>query len=623
MRIYTGNDHHLQKLAESAGFTSVESREAADVCLEKNSRDSCVERMLSYAAELYQAEGQSRRKNRRLHNIINATYDGMIAVDLKGKITLLNQRAEDMTGLREEDVLGKDVLHVMPSSRLPRILATQQVEHNQQQWLDEKRAIITTRIPLYEEGRLEGALGVFQDITEIKQMAEEVTSLKEIQQMLEAIIHSSDDAISVVDDNGIGLIVNPAYTRLTGLSEEQIVGQPAAVDISEGESMHMKVLETGEAVRGARMKVGPAKKDVVVNAAPVIVDGRIRGSVGVIHDVSEMEELTSELEQAKQIIRTLEAKYDFNDIAGTSEEIMIAVEQAKAAAKTPAAILIRGESGTGKELFAHAVHNESRRRFNKFVRVNCAAITENLLESELFGYVEGAFSGARRGGKKGLFQEADKGSIFLDEIGELSAGTQAKLLRALQEGEIMPVGSTTPVQVDVRIIAATNVDMEAKMKDGSFRSDLYYRLNRVPIHIPPLRERKEDIELVSSVLLKKLNQDYGRRIESISTQAQDQLTAYPWPGNVRELENVLGRAMIHMPASAVVMQASHLMMDGAVSVKRDQRYTGTLEEALAGREKEILQQALQENHESKKKTAEQLGISIRSLYYKLDKHQLA
>jgi len=215
----------------------------------------------------------------------------------------------------------------------------------------------------------------------------------------------------------------------------------------------------------------------------------------------------------------LEAKYTFQDIVGRSDEIRIAVEQAKIAARTPATVLLRGESGTGKELFAHAIHNESDRKYNKFIRVNCAALSESLLESELFGYEEGAFSGAKRGGKKGLFEEADNGSLFLDEIGELSAKMQVKLLRVLQEKEIIRVGGTEPIPVNVRIIAATNRNLEREIAAGKFREDLYYRLNRIPIHIAPLRQRKEDIPPLCAHLIRKINHDYGRSVEGISPSA--------------------------------------------------------------------------------------------------------
>ncbi|SDN40232.1 sigma-54 interaction domain-containing protein [Alkalicoccus daliensis] len=566
-----------------------------------------------------------KKNNEKLMKIINATHDGMIAIDEKSRLVLINKRAAEMTELSVENSLGRNIEEVMPTSRLPRVLNTNITEYNKKQIIGNDRSIITTRVPMYEEGNIIGALAVFRDVTEIVKMAEEVTNLKSIRTMLESIINSSDDAISVVNEKGIGLLINPAYTRLTGLSEKEVVGKPAATDISEGESIHMRVLQTKKPIRGARMKVGPLRRDVVVNAAPVIVDGKIKGSVGVVHDVSEMESLALELEQAKSIIRTLEAKYEFADIIGNSTEIKMAVEQAKVAAKTPAAILLRGESGTGKELFAHAVHNESKRKFNKFIRVNCASLTETLLESELFGYEEGAFSGAKRGGKKGLFEEADKGSIFLDEIGELSPKMQAKLLRVLQEHEIVRVGGTAAINVDVRLIAATNINIEKKIEESQFRADLFFRLNRVPIFIPSLRERKQDIPILAMHLLRRLNQDYGRYVNGLTEEAALKLQSYHWPGNVRELENVLGRAVIHMPQTAQKIHASHITIaeETKPAFQNSETFDSrTLEEQLNWFEKNLIQQQLIKNDGNKTQTAKKLNISLRNLYYKMEKFSL-
>lgn len=450
--------------------------------------------------------------------------------------------------------------------------------------------------------------------------------------MLEAIIQSSDEAISVVDEHGTGIIINPAYTRLTGLTREQVVGKPATADISEGESMHFKVLQTRKPVRGVRMKVGPNGRDVLVNVAPIIVDGILKGSVGVIRDVSEIQALTEELHKARQIIRTLEAKYTFEDIIGSSDEMHFAVEQAKLGAKTPATVLLRGESGTGKELFAHAIHNASNRKYNKFIRVNCAAIAVSLLESELFGYEEGAFSGAKRGGKRGLFEEANNGSIFLDEIGELSTETQAKLLRVLQENEIVRVGGTKPIPINVRVIAATNVNLEKGMAEGRIREDLYYRINKLPIQIPPLRDRKEDIPLLCYHLLKKINQDYGRNVEGLTDAALEYLSSYEWPGNVRELENILGRAIINMNFNEVIVDVHHIphletkmiykkesIAPIAISLENSRTLTEMIEEFEA----KVIYSELNKNKGNKTKTAKDLGISLRNLYYKIEKHKIA
>ncbi|WP_368985288.1 sigma-54 interaction domain-containing protein [Caldifermentibacillus hisashii] len=445
--------------------------------------------------------------------------------------------------------------------------------------------------------------------------------------MLKAIIHSSNDAISVVDENGNGILINPAYTRITGLTEEDVLGKPATTDIYKGESMHFHVLKTKKPVRGVKMLVGPKKKEVAVNVAPIIVDGQLKGSVGIIHDMSEIRELTTELQRAKERIRSLEAKYNFDDIVGRSEEMLIAIEQARIAAKTPATVLLRGESGTGKELFAHAIHNESDRKYNHFIRVNCAAISESLLESELFGYEEGAFSGAKRGGKKGYFEEANNGSIFLDEIGELSLNTQAKLLRVLQEREIIRVGGTKPIPIKVRIIAATNKNLEQEIRKGNFREDLFYRLNRIPIYIPPLRSRLEDIPLLCDHLIKKINHDYGRNVEGITNEATELLKRYAWPGNVRELENILGRAIIFMDYSENRIDIKHLSKLG-YNFQKNQEQDHPNEASLPlytlveNFEKRIISHILHKHRGNKTKTAKELGVSIRTLYYKMEKYGL-
>lgn len=564
--------------------------------------------------------------------IINATHDGMIAIDKEERITLFNAAAERMSGIVASSAIGKKINDVLPSSLLTRVLHSGMEERNQEQILENGKKIITTRVPLKAGEEIIGALAVLKDITEIVKMAEEVTNLKSIQTMLEAIIQSSDDAISVVDEQGKGIMINRAYSRLTGLSREEIIGKPATADIYEGESMHMHVLKTKKAVRGVRLKLGPKKIEVIVNVAPVIVNGKLKGSVGVVHDMSEIQALTRELERARSIIRTLEAKYSFNEIIGESEEMKVAIEQAKLAASTPATILLRGESGTGKELFAHAIHNESERKYNKFIRVNCAAISESLLESELFGYEEGAFSGAKRGGKKGLFEEANHGSIFLDEIGELSPSTQAKLLRVLQEKEIVRVGGTKAIPIDVRVIAATNVNLEKGINKQTFREDLYYRINKMPIFIPPLRERKGDIILLSEYLIDKLNEDYGRKVEGLTEEALFKLQMYHWPGNVRELENVLARAMIYMEYTEKFITNQHipqlLTNNGGESKQEslfEHSFTGeeaSLAEAMELVEKKFILEALNNCNWNKTAAAKKLKLSIRNLYYKMEKYKI-
>jgi len=570
----------------------------------------------------------TREDSHKQQLIFNSIEEGMVGVDSKGKINFFNKSAERMTDVEADHALGRHIYEVIPSSALPRIFESGRTELNKELTLSNGLKIVTSRFPIVdEEGECIGAFSVFKDISEVVSLAGEITNLKEIQTMLQAIIQSSDDAISVVDEEGKGLLINPAYTRITGLETDDVIGKPATADISEGESMHLKVLQTRKAIRGVNLRVGPAKREVIVNVAPIIVNNRLKGSVGVIHDMTEIRSLMKELDRARSIIRTLESKYTFDDIIGDSNELTISIEQAKLAAKTPVTVLLRGESGTGKELFAHAIHSASDRKYNKFIRVNCAALAEHLLESELFGYEEGAFTGAKRGGKRGLFEDANHGSIFLDEIGELSSNTQAKLLRVLQENEIVRVGGTKSIPIDVRVIAATNIHMEKAMLEGTFREDLYYRLNRMPIQIPPLRQRKSDIKAISERLLVKLNQEYGRNVEGISEVAYNRLRVYDWPGNVRELENVISRGMIFMKPTESLLDDHHLPISMMKPTESTTNHNGQqilpLADQMERMEKEILTSVLNNANGNKSKTAKLLGVSLRTLYYKLEKYGLA
>jgi len=469
----------------------------------------------------------------------------------------------------------------------------------------------------------------------MKELSQQVTDLEKARSLLKAILYSTNDAISVVDENGIQILINPAYTRITGLTEEDVLNKPCTVDIAEGESVHLRVLKSKKPIRGVPMKVGPGRRPVVVNVAPIILEGRLKGSVGIIHDISEIRKLTEELEHAKSLIRRMTAKYTFEDIIGESELVKSAISQAEHAADTPATVLLRGESGTGKELFAHAMHNASSRREGPFVRVNCAAIAESLLESELFGYEEGAFTGAARGGKKGYFEEANGGTIFLDEIGDINPAVQAKMLRVLQEKEIVRVGGTKPVPVDVRVITATNANLEQRIKEGSFREDLYYRVNVIPVFIPPLRGRREDIPLLMAHFRRKLGQEFGRRVAKIDPRVIEIFMDYEWPGNVRELENVVGRTIINMNYNEEVIMPRHVpplrplhkavWPEGTAGPDFSQRegLEGSLEEIINAVEKKVLQKALEKASNNKTAAARILGIATRSLYYKLEKHGLS
>jgi Nif-specific regulatory protein len=317
--------------------------------------------------------------------------------------------------------------------------------------------------------------------------------------------------------------------------------------------------------------------------------------------------------------RELQEKYDFRNIIGTSKEMREVYEQVAQVAHTNTTVLIRGESGTGKELVAHAIHYNSPRASKPFVKVNCAALPETLIETELFGHEKGSFTGAVAR-KQGRFELAEGGTLFLDEIGDLSPAMQVKLLRVLQEREFERVGGTETVRVNVRLITATNVDLENAVQDGRFRSDLYYRLNVFSIYLPPLRERKADILLLADHFIEKYSRQNGRRIKRISTPAIDMLMSYHWPGNVRELENVIERATLVCEGN--VIHGHHLpptlqTAEGSGTVTRM-----SLEQSVAAFEKDMIQDALKITRGNRARAARMLDTTERILGYKVQKYNI-
>lgn len=558
-----------------------------------------------------------------LNAILDSIIEGLIAVDSSGRIVLLNERAAEIMQLPATGVLGRRVQEVVPNSRLAVVLETGKDELNQHQDVGATTIITSRMVVRGPDGRVEGAVAIFRDIGEAQALAAEVRTLQDLRELSEAIIRCSQEAISVADERGNTVMVNPAYTALMGLTEEQVLNRPVTVDIAEGESVHLRVLRTRKPIKAARLKVGPRQREVVVNASPLLVAGKLRGSVGVIHDVSELRRLTDELASARQALRRLESHHTFEDIVGTSQAIERARELARRAARTPATVLLLGESGTGKEIFAHAIHHASDRRHGPFVRVSCAAIPEGLLESSLFGYEGGAFTGARTGGQKGHFEAADGGTLLLDEVAEAPLSLQAKLLRALQEREITRVGSSRPIPVDVRLLAATNGDLDALVARGRFRQDLFYRLSVMPIRVPSLRERTEDVAPLSRALLSRICGEYRVAPLGLAQEALAYLERHPWKGNVRELENLLRRAVINVQPGDEQLRLAHFEAPPASRGPADPAPAPPdgpqrpFAERKVDWERQLLQTELARHAGNREATARSLGITVRNLYYKL------
>jgi Nif-specific regulatory protein len=326
--------------------------------------------------------------------------------------------------------------------------------------------------------------------------------------------------------------------------------------------------------------------------------------------------LVDENEHLRQELRE---KYDFSNIIGTSGPVRQVYEQVAQVAATNTTALIRGESGTGKELIAHAIHYNSLRAKKPFVKVSCAALPESLIEAELFGHEKGAFTGAEAR-KKGRFELAEGGTLFLDEIGDINLSTQVKLLRVLQEREFERVGGTETIKVNVRLIAATNKDMEQALANGTFREDLYYRLNVFTIFVPPLRDRKADLLLLADHFLEKFSHEHGKSIKRISTPAIDMLVSYHWPGNVREMENALERAVLMCEGQ--VIHAHHLPPSLQTAEASGTVTRVSLTDAIVAYEKDLIQDALKTTRGNRAKAARLLDATERILNYKIRKYAI-
>lgn len=451
---------------------------------------------------------------------------------------------------------------------------------------------------------------------------EELSKVKELHARLETILNATQEGVQVVDSKGIVIYVNNAFKKITKVSPENRIGH-SIFEVSPYGAL-AEVVQTQKPVFGKLNTIQNTDVEVISNASPIVVDGKVTGAVVVFRDISDIRKMAHSLEKSKEEIKYLKeeinqlaaAKYTFHDMIGYSERFRSCVKIAQQAAENLSTILITGESGTGKELFAHSIHNYSYRSHKPFVKINCAAIPDTLLESELFGYEKGAFSGADKS-RVGKFEIAQGGTIFLDEIGDMSISLQAKLLRVLQEKEVERLGSSYSRKIDVRIIAATNRKLHRLIDTGKFRQDLYYRLNVINIDVPPLRERREDISQLAEFLLTKMNNKFKKNC-SLDNIAIGLLRSYNWPGNVRELENLLERVVFL--ADKPVIGKEMLQSYFQTSANHELDDVISLEEV----EKRMIFKALDKygrNLAGKKKAAEKLKISLATLYNKLDKYK--
>ncbi|WP_337018525.1 sigma 54-interacting transcriptional regulator [Oceanobacillus massiliensis] len=450
-------------------------------------------------------------------------------------------------------------------------------------------------------------------------------------EILDIILESAYEGVAVVDKDGVLVEFNEAYSRFTGVAKKDAIGQPVQ-EVIDNTNLHNTV-KTGMPERGAIQYI--QGQPMVVHRIPLWKEGELVGAVGLLifEGVTELYriydrflEKTVQNAQAKgaplqtDIVKTK----SIEQIIGTGEQIANLKRMTRKIAKTDAAILITGESGTGKEMFANSIHDLSHYNQGPFISVNCGAIPEQLFESELFGYEEGAFTGAKKGGKPGKFELAESGTIFLDEIGEMPQMMQTKLLRILQERAFERVGGVRKLPLKARVVAATNQNLRSMVKAGTFREDLFYRINVIDIEIPPLRERSEDIPLLISHYLTETCNKYGVNKKEITAEALSAFMTYEWYGNIRELANIIEKLVIlaegdkidieHLPGYIKTRYDSSLLPLSPIDqVKREENT----------REKEMIVQIMKESGWNKSKAADKLGIHRTTLYKKLKKHGLS
>ena len=435
--------------------------------------------------------------------------------------------------------------------------------------------------------------------------------LEQTAQLHSTIVNKVSDGLLMIDGKGVVTFINPTGAKILNINPAEALGKHIST-LVDFRPVVLKVLETGQGYTDKEFLIETKRGNLhfIKTAIPLKNSkGELEGVIDIFREIKRIRQLVTKMVGAT-------AQFTFEDIVGNSPAMKECVRLAKIAANSAATVLIQGESGTGKELIAQAIHNSSLRADGPFVAINCGAIPRNLVESELFGYEDGAFTGAKQGGRPGKFELAHGGTIFLDEIGEMPLDIQVKLLRVLQEKRLTRVGGQRYLDIDVRVIAATNRDVAREVREGNFRHDLYYRLNVLSIVVPPLRERLEDIPPLIDYLLKKMCQQLDVGDKVFSRQAIERIMSYEWPGNVRELENVVERA-VNICENAVigVEYLPRTMSEKTVPVR-----WGPL--SLRDAEKKIIQETLAKTRGNISQTAKLLGIGRNTLYSKMKEYSI-
>ncbi len=606
--------------------------------------------------------------NLRNEDVEKYPAEGILFVDGSGVITYIDHGAARMLKVSPSQALGYRLPEVYPGTRLLEIYTLRKTLTHEQ--LFENKKVRVTYLPVAQQSsegfstskcfenqesktkdpqclrmpggnhldsKIAGVAVFFQRVSSTEASAQEIETHKLLINLYEKIFADLPLGIAVVNRQGRIVMINKEYCQLLGLKEKDALG--LSINKVVPFTKLNEVMRSGEHYLDSGVK--HKERLFFLSETPVKSCDEVLGGLSKLFLKEKLE--GQDLKDLLERFQLLESKLMFykeelkelrrlrsplEEIVGEAPQIKKLKQLAQRVAMGDANILITGESGTGKGLFAQAIHNISYRNGEPFIKINCAAIPENLLESELFGYEEGAFTGAVRGGKLGKFDLANGGTIFLDEIGDMPLAMQAKILRVLQEKTFERVGGSKTLTVNVRVIAATNRDLQQLIDEGQFRLDLYYRLAVINLYIQPLRERQEDIFLLTREIINKLNLKYGCNVEGVALEVEQSLCSHSWPGNVRELENILEYAFNFLEPEENLIRLEHLP---GMFVEKNIRggKSGSpklasvlLEEAVAKAEVEAILEALKLSKGNKQEAAKLLGIHLSGLYQKLKKYSI-
>ena len=555
----------------------------------------------------------------------NSAHNGILAIDKNGIITSMNPAAEQMARKSREESIGSFLNDVVNPDGLLEVIRTGLPQYGKRYQVG-SRKYITNRSPIVREGDIVGAVGVFQDISEIESISEELSIVKGMMRELDTMLDASGDPMLITDMSGKVLRTNQLFRQIVmDLGQGVSYYDDLIPDIFD-ESMIPMILANGSSITTLVYHKRNGRY-YLASGTPVKNDqGEMIRVVLNFRDVSEIDHMRRELEKTKDLsnqylleLKRLKSMPRDDGFIATSPRMKQVLDLVERVTLVDSTVLILGESGVGKEETVNLIHRNGLRSHKPMVKINCGAIPEQLLESDLFGYEGDAFTGAKKTGKPGMFEQADEGTLFLNEIAEISPTLQVKLLRVLQEREVMRIGGVKPRRVNIRIIAATNRDLEEEVKAGRFREDLFFQLHVVPIHVPPLRQRREDIPLFINYFLSLFQEKYGI-YKNISPDVVETLVQYDWPGNVRELSNLIERLLVTTSGSEISFE-DLLAIKPNGTVKSMIYVSGILplKEAVQDVEKQLINKAILA-YKNTRKAARVLHVDQSTVVRKMQKY---